>query len=247
VWSGAKKPASEFAHLPKVSELRGSAAEAGENEQMVWSFRRSSTEYSCNPLLGDRGGASTEEQDVEAKKASDVQEESKDDSDKPAEKSVPLTLRELRWKKTELAIDVMIPCYAEDLHVLKETIEHCNAMWVPQEVRRVTVWLLDDGGKSERAELCEQLGARYHLREDKGKHAKAGNLNAALRISRGDLVLILDADMAPEQHCLLALLEPMLKVHYILLACSLVIDSSLHADGVPHCVYPGSTSVPRLA
>jgi hypothetical protein len=234
-WSGAKKPASEFAHLRQVKDIGEAAAEEGDADTKA--------ETHADSNADSKEGS---EEHADGAGATDVHEDSEQ---KAADEPGTPKLLDLRWKKSALTIDVMIPCYAEDLDVLRETIEHCNAMWVPEEVRRVIVWLLDDGGKAEREQLCQELGVRYHLRADKGKHAKAGNLNAALKISEGDMILILDADMAPEPHCLLTLLEPMLKVliYYGLVCQRPILTMRLHAVGILHCIHPSAPSLPRFA
>ncbi len=59
-----------------------------------------------------------------------------------------------------------------------------------------TTYLLDDGRRPEMEELAEVAGARYLTRPD-NSHAKAGNINAALARTEGELVLMLDADHVP--------------------------------------------------
>jgi cellulose synthase (UDP-forming) len=85
---------------------------------------------------------------------------------------------------------------------------------------RLTVYLLDDGGSEQKRNdkdptkaaqalarheelkaLCAELGCVYMTRA-RNEHAKAGNLNAALPRTRGDLILILDADHIPTQDIL---------------------------------------------
>ena len=80
---------------------------------------------------------------------------------------------------------------------------------------KLHVWLLDDGGTVQKRSqddpvaaaaaetrhremkaLAESLGAGY-LTRDRNVSAKAGNLNAALQHTSGDLVAIFDADHAP--------------------------------------------------
>src|SRR4051812_33125584 len=56
--------------------------------------------------------------------------------------------------------------------------------------------LLDDGKRSERAEPPRPAGAESLPRPD-NSHAKAGNINAALTRTEGELVLMLDADHVP--------------------------------------------------
>ncbi len=54
----------------------------------------------------------------------------------------------------------------------------------------------DDYPHQEFQLLCRKLGARYLTRE-RNEHAKAGNINEAMRHTYGKLILILDADHVP--------------------------------------------------
>jgi cellulose synthase (UDP-forming) len=68
------------------------------------------------------------------------------------------------------------------------------------------VWVLDDGARSWVAELASELGAQYVKRVN-GPHAKAGNVNNALRqaLTNGrkpEFVLLLDADFVPRRNIL---------------------------------------------
>ena len=78
----------------------------------------------------------------------------------------------------------------------------CLAERIRSEGLRVTgvrhVWVLDDGRRPEIKALCADLGARYLVRED-NRHAKAGNINAALPQMDADLLLFLDADHVPQR------------------------------------------------
>jgi len=110
-------------------------------------------------------------------------------------------------------VDVYIPTYNEEPELLEVTVLAATQLDYPAD--RFTVWVLDDGGtdaKRRQADpeaaanacarqealkaLCERTGARYLTRED-NRHAKAGNVNAALKHTGGELVLILDADHVP--------------------------------------------------
>src|SRR5262249_1791834 len=44
--------------------------------------------------------------------------------------------------------------------------------------------------------LCRRVGAQY-LTRAKNEHAKAGNVNSAMKQTQGELILILDADHVP--------------------------------------------------
>jgi cellulose synthase (UDP-forming) len=88
-------------------------------------------------------------------------------------------------------IDVYVCTYDEPVEVVLATLAGCRALTYPH-----TTWLLDDGRRPEMRELAELAGARYLTRPD-NSHAKAGNINAALPRTEGELVLMLDADHVP--------------------------------------------------
>ncbi|MBM3488582.1 MAG: UDP-forming cellulose synthase catalytic subunit, partial [Alphaproteobacteria bacterium] len=110
-------------------------------------------------------------------------------------------------------VDILIPTYDEPIDILRVTLVAACRIRYPGEKRRV--YLLDDGGTDQKrtqadpvaAEaaryrqralvgLCRAVGAHY-LTRPRNEHAKAGNLNAALPRTRGDLVLVVDADHVP--------------------------------------------------
>jgi cellulose synthase (UDP-forming) len=61
--------------------------------------------------------------------------------------------------------------------------------------------VLDDKRRPWVADLAIAKGAKYLTRDD-NTHAKAGNINAALARTSGDLVMVLDADFAVRKHAL---------------------------------------------
>lgn len=94
-------------------------------------------------------------------------------------------------------IDVLVCTYNEDRHILEATIMGAVALDYPD----FRVWVCDDGRRDWLREFCNTNGVGYLTRGD-GRHAKAGNINAALRrLSRQeeppDFVAILDADFVP--------------------------------------------------
>jgi cellulose synthase (UDP-forming) len=110
-------------------------------------------------------------------------------------------------------VDVFIPTYNEPPDLLQVTLRAALDMRYPREL--LNVYLLDDGGtlqkrtqtdpiKSAQAQerslalrqMAERHGAIYLSRE-RNLHAKAGNINAALEHTRGDLIAIFDADHVP--------------------------------------------------
>jgi cellulose synthase (UDP-forming) len=96
-------------------------------------------------------------------------------------------------------VDVYVCTYDEPAEVVMATLAGCRALTYPH-----TTYLLDDGRRSEMRELAELAGAEYLTRED-NSHAKAGNLNAALPRTGGELVFVLDADHVPMPDALDAL------------------------------------------
>jgi cellulose synthase (UDP-forming) len=88
-------------------------------------------------------------------------------------------------------VDVYVCTRDEPTEVVAATLAGCNALTYPH-----TTYLLDDGRRAEMEELAEYAGVRYLTRRD-ASHAKAGNVNAALPRTGGELVLVLDADHVP--------------------------------------------------
>jgi cellulose synthase (UDP-forming) len=89
------------------------------------------------------------------------------------------------------SVDVLVPIYTESLDLLDRTLTACSALRWP----RVTVHVLDDSHRAEVARLAAEHGARYLA--GPRRHAKAGNLNAALAKTSGDLVAVFDTDHVP--------------------------------------------------
>jgi cellulose synthase (UDP-forming) len=96
-------------------------------------------------------------------------------------------------------VDVYVCTYDEPVEVVMATLAGCRALTYPH-----TTYLLDDGRRQEMKEIAELAGAEYLTRVD-NSHAKAGNLNAALPRTDGDLVFVLDADHVPMPDALDAL------------------------------------------
>ncbi|HEX6782060.1 MAG TPA: glycosyltransferase [Solirubrobacterales bacterium] len=97
------------------------------------------------------------------------------------------------------SVDVYVCTYDEPAEVVMATLAGCRALTYPH-----TTYLLDDGRRPEMRELAALAGAEYLTRED-NSHAKAGNLNAALPRTEGELVFVLDADHVPMPDALDAL------------------------------------------
>lgn len=93
-------------------------------------------------------------------------------------------------------VDIFIPCCGEPFEVIKTTLLAVKGIaYQPQEV-----YVLDDGASRQVANLANSLGFHYLSRPRAGlplKDAKSGNLNFGLAHSRGELLLVLDADQVP--------------------------------------------------
>jgi cellulose synthase (UDP-forming) len=57
-------------------------------------------------------------------------------------------------------------------------------------------WILDDGRSDDVRALADRLGARY-VRRLSSNGAKAGNINHALTLAKGDYFAVFDADFVP--------------------------------------------------
>ncbi|WP_235837847.1 UDP-forming cellulose synthase catalytic subunit [Chitinasiproducens palmae] len=91
-------------------------------------------------------------------------------------------------------VDVFIPSYNEPLSVVKPTVFAAMALDYPIDKLRIHV--LDDGRREEFRLFCESVGVNWVIRNH-NRHAKAGNINEALKNTDGDFVAIFDCDHIP--------------------------------------------------
>ena len=92
------------------------------------------------------------------------------------------------------SVDIFIPSYNEPLEVVRQTV--FSAMSQDWPADRLHVYVLDDGRRTEFREFCEELGVGYLIR-DNNHHAKAGNINAALKVTHSEYIAIFDCDHIP--------------------------------------------------
>ncbi|TRX03603.1 UDP-forming cellulose synthase catalytic subunit [Candidatus Methylobacter oryzae] len=121
----------------------------------------------------------------------------------------PLPKNQSLWP----TVDIFIPTYTEDVEITHVTATAATLLDYPKD--KLNVYILDDGSSEQRRnnpilasaawqrynemqEMSARLGVGYLTRE-KNEHAKAGNLNEALKKTSGDLILILDCDHIPSQ------------------------------------------------
>ena len=105
-------------------------------------------------------------------------------------------------------IDVLIPTYNEDLHIVRTTAFAAMNMDYPED--KLHVYVLDDGRREEFRKFCEEVGVGYITRTD-NKHAKAGNINAALKKMDAPYAAIFDCDHIPTRSFLQMTLAWFLK------------------------------------
>ncbi len=86
-------------------------------------------------------------------------------------------------------VDILICTYDEPYQLVASSA--LAAASLPYENKRV--YICDDGKREELRLTALELGLGYITREDNA-HAKAGNINHALSVTNGELVMLLDAD-----------------------------------------------------
>jgi cellulose synthase (UDP-forming) len=91
-------------------------------------------------------------------------------------------------------IDVLIPTYNEPLDVVRFTA--LGALNMDWPLDKMHVYLLDDGRRKEFEQFAFEAGIGYKTRPD-NKHAKAGNINTALKTMKSPYVAIFDCDHVP--------------------------------------------------
>jgi len=99
-------------------------------------------------------------------------------------------------------INIYVPCYREDVELVRNTIEAAVSIEYPETL--LSVYLCDDGRDDLKKIMVDEV--RQNLKHQNKKvhieyfirpgneHAKAGNLNNVLNQTHSDLFIILDAD-----------------------------------------------------
>lgn len=97
-------------------------------------------------------------------------------------------LKKTPIKKFVGKVDIFVPAYDEPLWLLERILISVKNYKYPSEV-----FLLDDGRKEERKQLCQKMGINYITRENNNGY-KAGNINHALKYSKSDFIAVFDSD-----------------------------------------------------
>ena len=96
--------------------------------------------------------------------------------------------------KTFRTVDVFVTVVNEPLDILRRTLVGCKSQDYPRD--KYNVYVLDDGRRQEVRDLADSMGCSYVAREGR-EHAKAGNLNHALKQTSGELIAVFDTDHVP--------------------------------------------------
>ncbi|MRS16417.1 UDP-forming cellulose synthase catalytic subunit [Enterobacteriaceae bacterium RIT691] len=103
---------------------------------------------------------------------------------------VPMPQDMTQWP----SVDIFVPTYNEELGVVKNTIFASLGIDWPKD--KLKIWILDDGGREEFRQFALDVGVEYIARTTH-EHAKAGNINNALKYATGEFVAIFDCDHVP--------------------------------------------------
>ena len=106
-----------------------------------------------------------------------------------------------RWRlylhDRPVGVDVFITTCGEGLDTIARTVRAAVAVHGEH-----TTWVLDDGRSDDVRDLAATLGARY-VRRLSGGGQKAGNVNHALTLAKGEFYVVLDADFVPRRELLI--------------------------------------------
>ena len=105
-------------------------------------------------------------------------------------KPMPMPENVAEWP----AIDVYIPTYNEPLELVRRTV--LAAINIDWPADRFHVYILDDGNREAFRLFSNEVGCGY-LTRPVHSHAKAGNINHALKQTKGEFIAIFDSDHIP--------------------------------------------------
>jgi cellulose synthase (UDP-forming) len=99
------------------------------------------------------------------------------------------------------SVDILVPSYNEAEFIIRRTVMGVQALDYPNK----TVYICDDARRPNVRRLAQELGCNYITQPDGfiNPHAKAGNLNNALKNIQGELIMVVDADFVPFKHFLM--------------------------------------------
>lgn len=97
-------------------------------------------------------------------------------------------------RSTWPTVDIFIPTYNESLEVIKPTVFAARNLDWPAD--KINVYILDDGSRDWVEAFAREAGVNY-IKRDEHNHAKAGNINNAMKHTSGEFITIYDCDHVP--------------------------------------------------
>jgi cellulose synthase (UDP-forming) len=105
-------------------------------------------------------------------------------------------------QKNKPSVDIFLPICGELIDTLDRTFRAVSKI----NYDNFQVYIGDDtknpDQRSVNESLAQKYGFNYHVRENIGEFKKAGNLNYLLTKSNGEIIVIFDADFAPNKEFL---------------------------------------------
>jgi len=99
--------------------------------------------------------------------------------------------------KKEYFVSIIVPCYNEESSV-KETVESILKSEYPNKLE---VIIVNDGSKDNTLKFARELEKKYSNVKvvDKSNSGKADSLNLGIKLARGEIIGVVDADSFPEK------------------------------------------------
>ncbi len=106
-----------------------------------------------------------------------------------------------------MKVTVVIPAYNEELY-----IGRCLETLMGQTYKDLDVIIVDDGSSDSTRDIVQEMAKRYRriklLRQQRGGPGRARNLGA--QHAKGDILVLVDADMEFDQHYIARLIKPII-------------------------------------
>lgn len=108
-------------------------------------------------------------------------------------------------------VSILIPAHNEE-HVIEKILQQMSQLTYPKD--KLEVIMIDDASSDKTGQIADEYSKRYNfikvLHRDKkiGGKGKPAALNAGLKMSKGDIFLIFDADYLPEIEIVEKLVSP---------------------------------------
>ncbi len=95
-------------------------------------------------------------------------------------------------------LSFLVPAYNEE-ESIKNTVEALVKVDYPKEKKEIII--INDGSKDDTLKIAKELEKKYPVVKvlDKPNSGKANSLNAALKIAKGELIAVVDADSYPKE------------------------------------------------